>query len=118
MKNPTASKKTERKPASQSRTSGIRNVPEAPLDVDGSLASRVRARAFEIFCARQATGSAGDAESDWLNAERECCRGTGLAASAGEQPQTLEGDPGPDIDPPIIGSSPLTVQGTVSRRGR
>jgi len=118
MRNPTASKKTERKPASQARTSGIRNVPEAPLDVDGSLASRVRDRAYEIFCARQAAGSAGDAESDWLNAERECCGGAGCAASAGEQPQTSGGDPAPDIDPPIIASSPLTGQRTVSRRGR
>lgn len=36
-------------------------------------ADRIRARAYEIYETRRRTSGAGDAISDWLQAEREVC---------------------------------------------
>jgi hypothetical protein len=36
-----------------------------------SLPERIRLRAFELFQKRQSSGTPGNAESDWLQAERE-----------------------------------------------
>ncbi len=47
-------------------------VPAAAKAVDAPCADeRVRARAYELYMRRKDCGSAGDAETDWLTAERE-----------------------------------------------
>ena len=50
---------------------------------------RIRARAYEIFAARNANGGQGDATSDWLQAEREL---TGAGTAQDQQ------DPSIDLD--------------------
>lgn len=63
-----------------SRASGIESKPFASTPAlpspPGSpgrddIASRIRARAHELYVDRQKNGGAGDALSDWLKAERE-----------------------------------------------
>lgn len=49
----------------------------------------IRARAYEIFAARNANGGQGDATSDWLQAEREL---TGAGTAQDQQ------DPSIDVD--------------------
>ncbi len=41
-------------------------MPNGPIPAD-----RVRSRAYEIYLGRQGAAGAGDATSDWLQAERE-----------------------------------------------
>ncbi|MFA6045230.1 MAG: hypothetical protein WC718_09610 [Phycisphaerales bacterium] len=61
---------------------------------------RIRARAYETFQARQKSGTAGDAVSDWLCAEQECrCgKGRGMETQGRGQPPGLDTRP----DPPLI----------------
>ncbi len=72
-------------------TSAARPAPPAqpssrPRALAGSArveppSDRVRVRAYEIYAARIANGAAGDAVSDWLQAERELALHEPSAAS-------------------------------------
>lgn len=54
----------------QDRDSGNER-PRAWAAEGTATPDRIRSRAYEIFSARRANGAAGDALSDWLQAERE-----------------------------------------------
>lgn len=43
-------------------------IPAAMLEVNPE---RIRVRAYELFQIRSATGAAGDASTDWIQAEQE-----------------------------------------------
>jgi hypothetical protein len=59
----------------------------------------IRCRAYEIFLARAASGTPGDAQSDWLQAERE------MAGAAGE-------GVGATRAPTLMGTTAARRQGT------
>lgn len=49
----------------------------------------IRSRAYEIFLARAASGTPGDAQSDWLQAERETAPVAGERDGATRAPTPL-----------------------------
>jgi hypothetical protein len=57
--------------AGETRVTADRARAWVPGLTGPSTTDCIRARAYEIFRARRANGSAGDALSDWLQAERE-----------------------------------------------
>lgn len=65
-----ASAPTGRKPRSSTTAERTRRASESMPPANGDDA-RVRQRAYEIYESRAAIGEAGDAFSDWVQAERE-----------------------------------------------
>lgn len=63
---PTTTKKTPSSPAQKESATAPAGVPTTE-----SVCDRIRTRAHEVYQTRNGKGGAGDAASDWIQAERE-----------------------------------------------
>jgi hypothetical protein len=61
--------------------------------MDDQTVERIRQRAYELSRAREQSGRAGDAESDWFEAEREILTGNQSGRAERNSAQPRQGKP-------------------------